>query len=163
VCSVRVLAQHFRLCICRCFNDRSAFLSIAAPCLCCNFSKCHCRPVQTLADCGLGRRVQVNQKVVLRVLQKLQKGREFKVQVVDTGAAVLAAMRLHVFDIILMDIHMPEMDGLQVTLLTFCFVTVSPLSSRSPLPPSPSLMSLQHLSSGCNHQCAPAQACLDPS
>lgn len=29
-------------------------------------------------------------------------------KVVDTGAAVLAAMRTAVFDIILLDIHMPE-------------------------------------------------------
>lgn len=31
-----------------------------------------------------------------------------QVKVVDTGAAVLAAMRTAVFDIILLDIHMPE-------------------------------------------------------
>lgn len=59
----------------------------------------------------------VNQKVMLRVLQKLQKDCEFQVKVVDTGAAVLAAMRTAVFDIILLDIHMPEMDGLQASTL----------------------------------------------
>ena len=117
--------------------------------------------------------LQVNQRVVLRVLQKVQKDREFKIQVVATGAAVLAvrsfprtictdqtswtcssrlslsflrllkpvsahkhralhvqlpldcylppsplqAMRINVFDLILMDIHMPEMDGLQASTL----------------------------------------------
>jgi DNA-binding NarL/FixJ family response regulator len=36
------------------------------------------------------------------------------VKVVDTGAAVLAAMRTAVFDIILLDIHMPEVGSVLV-------------------------------------------------
>ena len=58
---------------------------------------------------------QVNQKVMLRVLESVRAGREWAVRVVDNGQAVLDAMRGAVFDLVLMDLHMPVLDGLEVS------------------------------------------------
>jgi CheY-like chemotaxis protein len=46
-----------------------------------------------------------------------------QVQVVDTGAAVLAAMRTAVFDIILLDIHMPVVRHIAFLELGWAIVT----------------------------------------
>jgi PAS domain S-box-containing protein len=53
----------------------------------------------------------VNQVVAVRLLQK----RGHTVVLVETGEAVLEASRSGSFDLILMDVQMPEMDGLEAT------------------------------------------------
>lgn len=53
----------------------------------------------------------VNQKFALRVLQKLS----YDADVVPNGEKVLEAMEKKKYDIILMDIQMPVMDGIQAT------------------------------------------------
>jgi len=55
----------------------------------------------------------VNRTVVIRLLEK----RGHSVRVADTGRAALAAVEEECFDIILMDIQMPEMDGFEATEL----------------------------------------------
>lgn len=55
----------------------------------------------------------VNQKVALRVLEKVHQGAPYSVVVVADGAAVLRALEESVFDLVLMDLHMPMLDGLQ--------------------------------------------------
>jgi len=53
----------------------------------------------------------INQKVALRMLQRLG----YKASVVSNGQEALAALAERPFDIILMDVQMPEMDGLAAT------------------------------------------------
>ena len=53
----------------------------------------------------------VNQKVALRMLAMLG----YRSDVVGHGRAVLEAMDEHHYDVILMDVQMPEMDGLEAT------------------------------------------------
>ncbi|OCQ98517.1 hypothetical protein BCD67_08135 [Oscillatoriales cyanobacterium USR001] len=53
----------------------------------------------------------VNQKVALRLLQRLG----YSADVAIDGLEVLAAWRSQPYDVILMDVQMPEMDGLEVT------------------------------------------------
>ncbi|MCC6602853.1 MAG: response regulator [Anaerolineae bacterium] len=53
----------------------------------------------------------INQKVALRMLERLGH----KASVVGTGQEALAALAERPFDIILMDVQMPEMDGLAAT------------------------------------------------
>ncbi|KAK9819724.1 hypothetical protein WJX72_001676 [[Myrmecia] bisecta] len=55
----------------------------------------------------------VNQKVIMKVLQRVLP--EAKPEVVNNGVEVLQALSSKVYDIILMDIHMPEMDGLEAS------------------------------------------------
>ncbi len=54
---------------------------------------------------------QINQTVLLKMLQK--KG--IHADVVGTGTAVLEAVKQTRYELILMDIHMPEMDGIEAT------------------------------------------------
>jgi PAS domain S-box-containing protein len=54
---------------------------------------------------------RVNQLLAVRLLEK----RGHKVVLVETGKAALEALQTEAFDVILMDIQMPEMDGLQAT------------------------------------------------
>jgi CheY-like chemotaxis protein len=54
----------------------------------------------------------VNQKVATRLLQR----EGHCVTVVEDGRAVLEALRERTFDLILMDVQMPGMDGLEATL-----------------------------------------------
>jgi CheY-like chemotaxis protein len=53
----------------------------------------------------------VNQTLAVRMLEK----RGHRVEVVCTGKAALAALTQHAFDLILMDVQMPELDGLETT------------------------------------------------
>lgn len=53
----------------------------------------------------------VNQKVALRVLKHLG----YQADVVENGQAVIEAIASKSYDLILMDIQMPEMDGLEAT------------------------------------------------
>ncbi len=53
----------------------------------------------------------VNQKLVLRMLDR--KG--YSADTAMNGAEVLSALASKSYDIILMDIHMPKMDGLEAT------------------------------------------------
>jgi CheY-like chemotaxis protein len=53
----------------------------------------------------------VNQTLAVRILEKLGH----KVQVVNTGREALARSQAEEFDLILMDVQMPEMDGLEAT------------------------------------------------
>jgi len=53
----------------------------------------------------------VNQKLAARLLQS----RGHLVEVVDTGAAALAMLEQHTYDVVLMDVQMPVMGGLEAT------------------------------------------------
>jgi CheY-like chemotaxis protein len=53
----------------------------------------------------------VNQKVALRLLRRLG----YQADVAANGRQVLAALEQQPYDLILMDVHMPEMDGLEAT------------------------------------------------
>lgn len=56
----------------------------------------------------LAEDVAVNQKVALLILKQLG----YSADVASDGHEVLAALKRQTYDIILMDVHMPEMDGL---------------------------------------------------
>ncbi len=53
----------------------------------------------------------VNQKVALLMLQKIGYGAD----VVSNGLEAIAALQKQRFDVVLMDVHMPKMDGLEAT------------------------------------------------
>jgi PAS domain S-box-containing protein len=53
----------------------------------------------------------VNQKVALRILEKLG----YRADVAANGLETIAALERQWYDIIFMDVHMPEMDGLEAT------------------------------------------------
>ncbi|OGU73308.1 MAG: hypothetical protein A3H45_14290 [Ignavibacteria bacterium RIFCSPLOWO2_02_FULL_55_14] len=67
----------------------------------------------------------VNQKLILRLLQKLG----YAATLTSDGREAVAAATATEFDVILMDIHMPEMDGLEATraILGLPGRTVSPV------------------------------------
>ena len=65
------------------------------------------RPLEILlADDGL-----VNQEVAVGLLEM----RGHRVEVVNTGREALDALRRRSFDVVLMDLEMPDMDGLEAT------------------------------------------------
>ena len=53
----------------------------------------------------------VNQKVLLYILERLG----YEAEIVENGAEVLRALEENEYDVVLMDIQMPEMDGLEAT------------------------------------------------
>jgi CheY-like chemotaxis protein len=53
----------------------------------------------------------INQKLILRILNKLG----YEPEMAQNGVEVLEKMERDLYDIILMDIQMPEMDGLETT------------------------------------------------
>jgi CheY-like chemotaxis protein len=53
----------------------------------------------------------VNQKLAVRMLEK----RGHKITVASSGREALAALQMDAFDLVLMDIQMPEMDGFEAT------------------------------------------------
>jgi CheY-like chemotaxis protein len=53
----------------------------------------------------------VNQKLALRLLEKLG----YRADVAGNGLETIEALERHSYDVILMDIQMPEMDGLEAT------------------------------------------------
>jgi len=53
----------------------------------------------------------VNQKVALHLLQQLG----YRADIASNGLEVLAALRRQAYDVVLMDVQMPEMDGLTAT------------------------------------------------
>ncbi len=53
----------------------------------------------------------VNQRLMVGILRR----RGHRVEVVDTGSAVLAALQKEPFDVVLMDVQMPHMDGFEAT------------------------------------------------
>ncbi|MBL8174250.1 MAG: response regulator [Bryobacterales bacterium] len=76
-------------------------------------------PIQTAARTGPALRIllaednPVNQKLALRVLEK----QGHFVEVVPNGKLALELLADHPFDLVLMDVQMPEMDGLTATRL----------------------------------------------
>lgn len=73
--------------------------------------------IHTSGKSGKGIRVLVvedngiNQLLIVKVLQK----REFEIDVADNGVIALNMLKDKDYDIILMDLQMPEMDGYEVT------------------------------------------------
>ncbi|GAA6621824.1 response regulator [Scytonema sp. NUACC26] len=55
--------------------------------------------------------VALNQKVALQMLKRLG----YRADVANNGLEALSALRSHPYDIVFMDVQMPEMDGLQAT------------------------------------------------
>jgi signal transduction histidine kinase/CheY-like chemotaxis protein len=55
----------------------------------------------------------VNQKMALLILQRMG----YRADVANNGLEALAALRCQIYDVVLMDIQMPEMDGLTATRL----------------------------------------------
>jgi len=66
-----------------------------------------CRPLHIL----LAEDSLINQKVAIHILEK----QGHRISVADNGKSVLYALKRECFDLVLMDIQMPKMNGLEVT------------------------------------------------
>ncbi len=53
----------------------------------------------------------INQKVALKILNQLG----YEISIVNNGVKVLEALNEHIYDVILMDVQMPEMNGIETT------------------------------------------------
>ena len=69
------------------------------------------RPPSTILRILLAEDSPVNQRVASRLLEK----RGHRVQVVTNGREALAVLERETFDLVFMDIQMPEIDGLEAT------------------------------------------------
>lgn len=56
---------------------------------------------------------KINQKLIVRILDKLG----YQPAVAENGLEVMAMLADYAYDLILMDVQMPEMDGLETTKL----------------------------------------------
>ncbi len=54
---------------------------------------------------------RINQKVALKILERIG----YTAEVAENGAVALEAIERHVFDVVLMDLQMPEVDGIEAT------------------------------------------------
>lgn len=72
-------------------------------------------PAESSADSGLNILMAEDNFVNQRVLQAMLLRSGHNVEVVENGAEALAAVEAGHFDVVLMDIHMPEMDGVAAT------------------------------------------------
>jgi len=71
------------------------------------------KPVGTTLHILLAEDNIVNQRVAVRVLER----QGYEVVVASNGLEALKAMREHEFDLVLMDIQMPEMGGFEATAI----------------------------------------------
>jgi two-component system, sensor histidine kinase and response regulator len=85
----------------------------------------------------------INQKVTTRILEKWGH----RVTVAENGKAAIAELEKQQFDLILMDIQMPEMDGLDATR------QIRDLSRRGALPHTPIVALTAHALKADEHQC----------
>jgi PAS domain S-box-containing protein len=67
------------------------------------------------ANPGLSILVAEDNKVNQRLIRRILEMRGHRVTLCDNGADVLNAWHNHGFDLMLLDVHMPEMDGLEAT------------------------------------------------
>lgn len=71
--------------------------------------------------------IPLNQKVAVRMLERLG----YRVEVVSSGQACIERVRQQQFEAVLMDWHMPDMDGLETTR---CLRSLEQEQLVSPLP-----------------------------
>lgn len=91
--------------ICRIFNSEPQ--TVSAPLI----TRHALREIESRSRVLLAEDNLVNQTLAIRVLEK----RGYSVSVAGNGRAALSAFEKESFDVILMDVQMPEMDGFEVT------------------------------------------------